>query len=95
MYREQWRISSLLLFFYGHLVAGLAGYETIILFIIGVGLSLRNFSYQVALQELIGSLAIIGSIIMAGGNPMYMAYFCPYRDCYRCHRDGDYYEVFR
>ena len=36
-------ITSLLLFFYGHLVAGLAGYETIILFVIGVILVIAEF----------------------------------------------------
>lgn len=36
-------ISSLLLFFYGHLVAGLAGMESIILFVIGIVLVLLEF----------------------------------------------------
>ena len=66
-------IISLVLFFYGHLVAGLAGYETIILFLIGVGLVVAEFFLPGGIAGIIGSLAIIGSIIMAGGNPMYMA----------------------
>jgi membrane-bound serine protease (ClpP class) len=65
--------SSLVLFFYGHLIAGLAGYETIILFLIGVGLVVAEFFLPHGIAGVIGSLAIIGSIIMAGGNPMYMA----------------------
>ena len=64
---------SLILFFYGHLVAGLAGYETIILFLIGVVLVVAEFFLPHGVAGVIGSLAIIGSIIMAGGNPMYMA----------------------
>jgi len=64
---------SLILFFYGHLVAGLAGYETIILFLIGVGLVVAEFFLPHGVAGVIGSLAIIGSIIMAGGNPIYMA----------------------
>jgi len=65
--------SSLILFFYGHLVAGLAGYETIILFLIGVFLIVAEFFMPHGIAGVIGTLAIIGSIIMAGGNPMYMA----------------------
>ena len=36
-------ISSFLLFFYGHYIAGLAGYESLILFLLGVGLILLEF----------------------------------------------------
>ncbi|HJF31324.1 MAG TPA: nodulation protein NfeD [Sporosarcina psychrophila] len=64
---------SLILFFYGHLVAGLAGYETIILFLIGVVLIVAEFFLPHGIAGVIGTLAIIGSIIMAGGNPVYMA----------------------
>lgn len=64
---------SLVLFFYGHLVAGLAGYETIILFLIGAGLIVAEIFLPHGIAGGIGSLAIVGSIIMAGGNPMYMA----------------------
>lgn len=65
-------LASLFLFFFGHLVAGLAGYETIIIFIIGVGLVIAEFFLPGGIAGIIGSLAIIGSIIMAGGNPLYM-----------------------
>ena len=66
-------ISALLLFFYGHLVAGLAGYETIILFVIGVGLVVAEFFLPGGIAGTFGALAIVGSIILAGGNPMQMA----------------------
>ncbi len=66
-------ITSLLLFFYGHLVAGFAGYESIVLFVIGVGLVIAEFFLPGGIAGIIGSLAIVGGIILAGGNPMYMA----------------------
>lgn len=65
-------IVSLLLFFYGHLVAGLAGYETIILFAIGLCLIVLEFFVAGGIAGVIGAVAIVGSIIMAGGNPMHM-----------------------
>lgn len=65
-------ITSLLLFFYGHLVAGLAGFETMILFVIGIGLIITEFFIAGGIAGVIGALAIIGSIIMAGGSPMQM-----------------------
>ncbi|WP_342505231.1 nodulation protein NfeD [Sporosarcina sp. FSL K6-2383] len=64
---------AFVLFFYGHLVAGLAGYETIILFVIGAILVVAEFFLPHGIAGTIGSLAIIGSIIMAGGNPILMA----------------------
>ncbi|WP_342511270.1 nodulation protein NfeD [Sporosarcina sp. FSL K6-1522] len=66
-------IASLVLFFYGHLVAGLAGYEALILFVIGVGLVIAEIFLPFGIAGAVGALAIIGSIIMAGGNPMHMA----------------------
>ena len=66
-------ISSLLLFFYGHLVAGLAGSEALILFVIGIGLIIAEFFIAGGIVGIIGALAVVGSIIMAGGNPMQMA----------------------
>ena len=68
-------IVSLLLFFYGHLVAGLAGYETIILFIVGVGLIIAEVFLAGGIAGILGAIAIIGSIILAGGNPMNMAIY--------------------
>lgn len=67
-------ITALLLFFFGHLVAGLAGFETIILFALGIGLIVLEFFISGGIAGVIGTLAIVGSIIMAGGNPMYMAF---------------------
>ena len=67
-------ITSLLLFFFGHLIAGLAGYETIILFIIGIVLIVLEFFLAGGIAGALGAVAVVVSIILAGGNPMYMAY---------------------
>jgi membrane-bound serine protease (ClpP class) len=65
-------LASLLLFFYGHLVAGLAGYETLILFIIGIGLIVAEFFLPGGIAGILGLGAVIGSILMAGGNVVTM-----------------------
>lgn len=67
-------ISSLLLFFFGHLIAGLAGYETLILFGVGVVLILLEFFIAGGIAGALGAIAIVASIILAGANPAYMAY---------------------
>ncbi|MDN4607059.1 NfeD family protein [Sporosarcina highlanderae] len=67
-------ITSLLLFFFGHLIAGLAGYETLILFGIGVILIILELFLPGGIAGTLGAVAIVASIIMAGGNPMSMAY---------------------
>lgn len=66
-------ITSLLLFFYGHLIAGLAGYETLILFIIGVVLLIVEIFVAGGIAGFIGLAAVIGSIILAGANPLFMS----------------------
>ncbi|MEK6268481.1 MAG: nodulation protein NfeD [Planococcus sp. (in: firmicutes)] len=58
----------LLLFFYGHLVAGLAGYESIILLIIGFGLLVAEFIIPGGVAGFLGVAAILGSILLAGGD---------------------------
>lgn len=64
---------SLVLFFFGHLVAGLAGYETIIIFVIGVILILAEFFLPGGISGVLGAAAIILSIILAGGNVVQMS----------------------
>ncbi|MDW0108987.1 NfeD family protein [Sporosarcina aquimarina] len=66
-------LSALLLFFYGHLIAGLAGYETILLFIIGAGLIIAELFLPHGIAGILGAIAVTGSIILAGANPVYMA----------------------
>ncbi|WP_425515812.1 NfeD family protein [Mesobacillus maritimus] len=65
-------ISSLLLFFYGHLVAGLAGYEAIILFVIGLGLIILELFVPGGIAGIIGFIAVIGSFFLASGNIVHM-----------------------
>jgi membrane-bound serine protease (ClpP class) len=65
-------LSALLLFFYGHLVAGLAGYETLILFVIGVGLLIAEFFLPGGIAALLGTAAIFASLFMASGNVVQM-----------------------
>jgi len=66
-------LTSLVLFFFGHLVAGLAGYESILLFILGIVLIIAEFFLAGGIAGILGALAIVVGIILAGGNPMYMA----------------------
>ncbi len=65
-------VSSLLLFFYGHLVAGLAGYETLILFVLGIGLIILEFFVAGGIAGAIGFAAVIASFFLASGNVLHM-----------------------
>lgn len=64
---------SLVLFFFGHMVAGLAGYETIIIFVIGIILILAELFLPGGISGVLGAAAIIFSIILAGGNVVQMS----------------------
>ncbi|PAV29123.1 hypothetical protein CIL05_13675 [Virgibacillus profundi] len=57
---------SLLLFFYGHIVAGLAGMEAVILLIIGIVLIIAEFFVPGGIVGLLGVGAVIGSLFMSG-----------------------------
>ncbi|TWT08257.1 nodulation protein NfeD [Planococcus sp. CPCC 101016] len=61
-------LTFLMLFFYGHLVAGLAGYESIILLVIGFGLLVAEFIIPGGVAGFLGIAAILGSILLAGGD---------------------------
>jgi membrane-bound serine protease (ClpP class) len=65
-------LSALLLFFYGHLVAGLAGYETLILFIIGVLFMIGEFFIPGGIIGTLGLAAILGSFFLASENMIHM-----------------------
>jgi len=65
-------VSSLLLFFYGHLVAGLTGYESIILFVLGLGLIILEFFMAGGIAGSLGGIAIIASLFLASGNVVHM-----------------------
>ncbi|TFJ94076.1 nodulation protein NfeD [Lentibacillus salicampi] len=66
-------VLALILFFYGHLVAGLAGMEAIILLILGVGLVIAELFLPGGIAGLIGVGAIIASLIMSGQDIGHMA----------------------
>nr|WP_226376855.1 nodulation protein NfeD [Oceanobacillus halotolerans] len=59
-------IVSLILFFYGHIVAGLAGMEAIVLLIVGIVLIIAEFFVPGGIIGLIGIGAVIASLIMSG-----------------------------
>ncbi|MFT8320507.1 MAG: nodulation protein NfeD [Bacillus sp. (in: firmicutes)] len=65
-------ISSFLLFFYGHLVSGFAGYETILLFVIGIILILLEFFLPGGIAGILGGIAIVTSLFLASGNFLQM-----------------------
>jgi membrane-bound serine protease (ClpP class) len=65
-------LSALLLFFYGHMVAGLAGYETIVLFVIGLLLIVAELFLPGGLIGILGLAAIFGSFFLASENIIHM-----------------------
>lgn len=67
-------ITSLGLFFFGHTVAGLAGYESIILFIIGFALLIAELFIPGGIVGIIGGALMVISLLFAGESMVYMAY---------------------
>ncbi|WP_420892308.1 NfeD family protein [Pseudobacillus badius] len=65
-------LASLLLFFYGHLVAGLAGYESVLLFIIGAVLVVAELFLPGGIAGILGFSGLAGSILLAGDNVKWM-----------------------
>ncbi|NMD70656.1 nodulation efficiency protein NfeD [Bacillus sp. DNRA2] len=65
-------LSALLLFFYGHLVSGLAGFETLILFVVGIALVVVELFVPGGIIGTIGALSILGSLFLAADNAVYM-----------------------
>ncbi|MYL33426.1 nodulation protein NfeD [Pontibacillus yanchengensis] len=64
---------ALVLFFYGHLIAGLAGYETIIFFALGIICIVLELFVPGGILGIIGVGAVIGSLFMTGNDMGYMA----------------------
>lgn len=60
--------SVLGLYFYGHWAAGLAGWATLFLLILGATLLLVELIIPIGLIGFLGLLAILGSVLMAGGD---------------------------
>ncbi|MFC7320925.1 NfeD family protein [Halobacillus campisalis] len=66
-------VLSLVLFFYGHIVAGLAGYEAIILLILGIGLIVTEFFVTSGFLGIIGVVAVVTSLMMSSADMGQMA----------------------
>lgn len=67
-------LSALGMFFFGHLVAGFAGYETLIVFVIGLILVAAEFFVPGGIVGSIGGVFILGSLLFAGESFVHMAY---------------------
>ena len=65
-------LSALGLFFFGHMVAGFAGYETLLLFIVGLALVIAEFFVPGGIVGVLGGVLILLSLILAGANMMQM-----------------------
>ncbi|WP_437342313.1 NfeD family protein [Jeotgalibacillus marinus] len=63
---------ALMMFFFGHLVAGLAGFEVMILFLIGVALIIAEFFVAGGILGILGLAAVFVSILLAGNNIVFM-----------------------
>lgn len=66
-------VLALLLFFYGHIIAGLAGMEAILLLIVGIVLIIAEFFIPGGIVGLLGAGAVIGSLFMSGYDIGHMA----------------------
>jgi len=66
-------ITALILFFYGHIVAGLAGMEAVILLVIGIILIILEFFVTSGFLGFIGVASILGSLFMSGYSLSHMA----------------------
>jgi membrane-bound serine protease (ClpP class) len=64
---------SLLLFFYGHMIAGLAGFESIILLVLGIICIVLEFFVPGGILGIAGIASIITSLFLASGDIGHMA----------------------
>ena len=62
------------LFFFGHTIAGFAGYESILLFVIGVVFVILEFFVPGGIVGILGGAMIIISLLFAGASVTHMAY---------------------
>lgn len=61
-------------FFYGHFVAGFAGYESVIMFIFGFILLIAELFVPGGIIGIIGGALVVFGLLIAGENMLYMAY---------------------
>ncbi|WP_231868368.1 NfeD family protein [Fictibacillus phosphorivorans] len=59
---------SLMLFFYGHMIAGLAGWEAVILFGVGLVLIILELFLPGGIMGILGVVAMLTGLILAGGS---------------------------
>ncbi|WNB93481.1 nodulation protein NfeD [Bacillus sp. NEB1478] len=59
---------SLFLFFYGHTLAGLAGWESVLLFVIGLVLIFLEIFLPGGIIGIIGVVSVLTGLILAGGS---------------------------
>lgn len=57
---------ALILFFYGHFIAGLAGLEVIVMFGVGIALIISELFFTSGILGIIGGISVIISLILAG-----------------------------
>lgn len=67
-------IIALLLFFYGHIIAGLAGMEAVILLLLGIVLIIAEFFVPGGILGIIGTVALVVSLFLAGYDITHMAW---------------------
>ena len=67
-------LSSFGLFFFGHTVAGFAGYESVVFFIIGLALLIAELFIPGGIVGIIGGALMIISLLFAGESVVHMAY---------------------
>lgn len=65
---------SLILFFFGHVSAGFAGFQNILLFMIGFALLLAELLVPGGILGLIGSAFMVIGLLFAGKSVVHMAY---------------------
>ena len=65
---------ALSLFFFGHTIAGFAGYETIIMFIIGFILLIAELFVPGGIVGFIGGALVVMSLLFSGASVVHMAY---------------------
>src|SRR5690625_4106674 len=59
-------VAALSLFFFGHIIVGLAGMESLILLILGIILIIVEFFVVGGFLGVLGGFAVLGSLFMAG-----------------------------
>lgn len=67
-------LSSFALFFFGHTIAGFAGFESVVVFIVGFGLVLAELFIPGGIIGIIGGGLMIISLLFAGESVVHMAY---------------------